>query len=77
MVQEGFTNWITLEEHGILGGLGSTVLEWLFESNNYNKIKIKRLGVPNQFIHKLGNQTYTRNKLGLDAQGIKKQILEL
>ena len=77
MVLEGFTNWITLEEHSILGGLGSAVIEWLLESGNHNKIKIKRIGVPNQFIHKLGDQKYTRKRLGLDSQGIKKQIMEL
>ena len=77
MIREGFTHWITLEEHGIIGGLGSSIIEWLSDSGNSNKIKIKRIGVPNEFINKLGNQAYTRNKLGLDSQGIEKQILEL
>ena len=77
MISENFTNWITLEEHGIVGGLGTSIIEWLSDSNNSKIINLKRLGVPKQFINKLGNQEYTRNQLGLDSIGIKKQILEL
>ena len=77
MISLNFTKWITLEEHGIVGGLGSSILEWLSDTNNSRKINLKRLGTPKLFINKLGNQAYTRNQLGIDAQGIKKQILEI
>jgi len=77
MISEDFTNWITLEEHGIVGGLGTSIIEWLSDSKNSKIINLKRLGVPKQFINKLGNQEYTRKQLGLDCIGIKKQILEL
>ena len=77
MISDNFTHWITLEEHGIVGGLGTSIIEWLSDSNNSKIINLKRLGVPKQFINKLGNQEYTRNQLGLDCLGIKKQILEL
>ena len=77
MISKNFTHWITLEEHGIVGGLGSSIIEWLSDSNNSEIINLKRLGVPKQFINKLGNQEYTRNQFGLDFLGIKKQILEL
>ena len=66
-----------LEEHGIVGGLGSSIIEWLNESNNSEKVKLKRIGVPKLFINELGNQQYTRKKLGLDFLGIKKSILSL
>ena len=77
MISKKFKHWITLEEHGIVGGLGTSIIEWLNDSNNSKIINLKRLGVPKQFINKLGNQEYTRNQLGLDFLGIKKQILEL
>ena len=77
MVSRNFTNWITLEEHGIVGGLGSSIIEWLNETNNSKKVNLKRLGVPKLFINELGNQEYTRIKLGLDFLGIKKTILSL
>ena len=77
MIARKFSNWITLEEHGLVGGLGSSIMEWLFDSDNAKKINLKRLGVPKIFINKLGNQAYTRKHLGLDSEGIKRSILEL
>jgi len=77
MVSRNFTNWITLEEHGIVGGLGSSIMDWLNENNNSKKINLIRLGVPKLFINELGNQEYIRNKFGLDFLGIKKTILSL
>ena len=77
MITNKFTHWITLEEHCIIGGLGSSVLEWVYDSNNANKIKIKRLGAPNDFINELGNQSFTRNKLGINYLGIRDEVLKL
>mgnify|MGYP001432160811 CR=1 FL=1 len=77
MITENFTHWITLEEHGLVGGLGTSIVEWLSDSKNLKDISLTRLGVPNSFINKLGNQEYTRMQLGLDCKGIKKKILEL
>ena len=64
-----FSHWISLEEHGIKGGLGSALLEWLAERSG-SPIRLKRLGVPDAFLHEIGNQSYTRSYLGLDASGI-------
>ncbi len=77
MISENFINWITLEEHGIIGGLGSSIIEWLSDSNNLSRVSLKRLGVPKMFINKLGNQSYTRSQLGLDADGIFNTIINL
>ena len=77
LLSKGFTHWLTLEEHGIIGGLGSAVIEWLADSNNADKIILKRLGIPKVFINNLGDQNYVRSKYGLNSIGIKKQILEL
>jgi len=66
-------HWISLEEHGITGGVGSAVLEWLAELKG-EPVRLKRLGVPDRFLHELGNQSYTRSKLGLDASGVYKAI---
>jgi len=64
-----FPHWLSLEEHGITGGLGSALLEWLADRNG-QAIRLQRLGVPDVFLHELGNQAYTRRQLGLDAQGL-------
>jgi transketolase len=64
-----FPLWLSLEEHGITGGLGSALLEWLSEQYDA-QIRLKRLGVPDVFLHELGNQNYTRRQLSLDAAGL-------
>ena len=77
MINQGYQKWITLEEHGIVGGLGSTLIEWASDNDKFDKVKIHRLGVPEIFINELGNQAYTRKKLGIDKDGISKFIEEL
>ena len=68
-VAERFPHWLSLEEHGITGGLGSALLEWLADRDRPS-IRLRRIGVPDRFLHELGNQAYTRCQLGLDATGL-------
>ncbi len=77
MLKKKFKAWISLEEHGIIGGLGTALLEWMSEISLDKRIRIKRIGVPDKFIHELGNQIYTRKKLGLDSTGIINTIKSL
>jgi len=72
-----FNKWITLEEHYSNGGLGSTIMEWIFQQKLSNKVELTKLGVPNTFINELGNQKYIRRKLGIDSEGIKNKILSI
>jgi transketolase len=69
-----FSLWFSLEEHSIVGGLGSALLEWSAEQAR-PLIRIKRLGVPDIFIHELGSQSFTRRRLGLDAGSLAQLIL--
>lgn len=73
VIAQRFPHWLSLEEHGITGGLGSALLEWLAERDG-SPIRLKRLGVPDAFLHELGNQAYTRRQLGLDAAGLAQTI---
>jgi transketolase len=66
---ERFPRWLSLEEHGITGGLGSALLEWLAD-RKATSVQLRRLGVPDVFLHELGNQDNTRRRLGLDAEGL-------
>ena len=56
VVKKPFKRWIILEEHSIIGGLGSSIIEWK-EQNNINTPEIIFLGAPDKFIHNLGNQS--------------------
>ena len=63
---------ISLEEHSLIGGLGSTIAEWMVD-NNIQK-KLMRFGTDDNFAFPLGNQEYLRKKHGLDIQTIREKI---
>jgi transketolase len=55
----------TLEEHNIIGGLGSAVAELIAESGQ--AVKFKRIGVPDEYTHHIGNQEYHRARYELNT----------
>jgi transketolase len=66
---------VVLEEHGLMGGAGSAVLEW----GNINRVdsrKLIRIGGPDRFLSGCGDQEEARVLLGLTAQNVSRQILE-
>lgn len=70
---------VTLEEHSLIGGLGSAVAEVLAESGEL-RVPFKRLGLPSAFSSKVGDQEYLRATHGLSEDGILnslKPILDL
>ncbi len=52
---------ITLEEHNIIGGLGSAVAEVIAESGK--SIPFRRIGIPDVYSHSVGSQQFLRNQL--------------
>jgi 1-deoxy-D-xylulose-5-phosphate synthase len=63
---------ITVEEHALLGGFGSAVLECL-DTNRVSGIKTHRIGLPDSYIEH-GAQKVLRKKYGLDTEGIYKSV---
>ncbi len=63
---------LTVEEHSIIGGLGSSVAEVLAESNL--KVKFKRLGVRDLYPKVIGTQKFLREKYGLSPEKIAKEV---
>ncbi|MBI4226623.1 transketolase [Candidatus Roizmanbacteria bacterium] len=63
-----------IEEHGIIGGLGSAICE-LLSSQKLN-VKILRIGVEDKHIKIVGTREYLRKILSLDADGIYRKILK-
>lgn len=59
---------LTVEEHSIVGGLGSAVAEVLAELPN--PVRLKRIGLPKAFVPEVGSQQFLRRRYGLDAPGI-------
>lgn len=62
----------TLEEHSIIGGLGSAVAEVLAE--NEAKITFRRFGSPDRFNTIAGSQQFMRKNNGLSAVYIAEEI---
>jgi len=68
---------LTLEEHSLIGGLGSAVAEVLAESSFSTPKKFKRLGLPDAFSENYGSQASLLAKLGLSASAVAEQALTL
>lgn len=63
----------TLEEHSIIGGLGSAVAEVL--SENSSGVIFKRIGVPDRFTKAIGDQEYMRKANNLSVDQIVDTVL--
>jgi transketolase len=62
----------TLEEHSIVGGLGSAVAEFLAELGT--PVSFKRLGLPSGFSPYVGSQDYLLARHGLDVDTVAAEL---
>ena len=65
---------VVVEEHGLIGGAGSAVLEW----GNFKRADLRKLiciGGPDRFLFACGDQKEARHQLGLTAENITEKIL--
>ena len=70
---------ITVEEHSLIGGLGSSILEFCSDNLNSCVKKISRLGLPDKFSQHYGNQEALLDLVGLTKENLystMKQKLE-
>lgn len=63
---------VTVEEHGLIGGFGSAVAEFKVDAGLGGRLL--RLGIPDEFVCRSGNQPNARACLGLDASSIAKKV---
>ncbi len=68
------SNIFTLEEHSVIGGLGSAVAEVLTEVGY--KGRFQRIGIPEKMLDIHGTSLYLREKYGLVAERISQKILK-
>lgn len=64
---------ITVEEHSVIGGLGSAVAEVLAEMQG-NFRPFKRLSVGDSFLKVIGSQECLRQACGISAEAICKTV---
>jgi transketolase len=75
-LQKVFTSFpvvATLEEHSIIGGLGSAIAEWIADQGNY-QTRLLRFGTADAFFHEAGTQEYIRQKFDLTPEAIARRI---
>ena len=65
---------VTLEEHNVVGGLGSAVAEAICKTSNHPKLL--SLGVEDKFLP-VGNYPYLLQQCGLDIENIKNKIINI
>jgi len=63
----------TIEEHSVVGGLGSAVAEFLLESDTRPAL-FKRIGLTGTFSSEVGDQDYLRAYYGLDGPGLLRTV---
>ena len=66
---------VTLEEHSLIGGLGSVVLETLSDHIDNPLPAVLRFGLPDQFSQKYGSQDKLLDSQGLSSELLTKRIL--
>jgi transketolase len=62
----------TVEEHSLVGGLGSTVASFVSEKDY--SIPVRKLGIPDQY-GETGDYAYLKNLYGLTAHSISSRII--
>ena len=62
---------LTVEEHNVIGGLGSAIAEKI---NGHDVFLFKAMGIDDKFCTKHGSWPYLQEKLGLSAQHIVEHV---
>ncbi len=66
---------VTVEEHNVVGGLGSAAAEALAEAGA--GARLRRIGLADTFAHEVGSQQHLLSAHGITADGIRAQALQL
>ena len=72
---ERFSHLITVEEHSIIGGLGSAVCETAAEAGR--GCRVHRIGLKDEFSTAVGNQAYLRHLYGMDGEAVAEKAAAL
>tara|TARA_B100000900_G_scaffold406003_1_gene416390 strand:+ start:1328 stop:2248 length:921 start_codon:yes stop_codon:yes gene_type:complete len=67
---------ITIEEHSIIGGLGSTISE-ICSEECIELLKFKRMGLKDEFSSVVGDQDFLRKYYEIDSKSIYNEIIKL
>ena len=65
----------TLEEHSVLGGLGTATAEWMAANPANTKAILLTFGTPDQFLHQTTHQPSARAWAGLTTDSIVERVV--
>lgn len=65
---------VTIEEHTVVGGLGSAVADVLIDRLDGNVPPMRRLGIPDTFVQDYGDQDWLMKSCGLGAEQIAETV---
>jgi transketolase len=68
---------VTIEEHTILGGLGSAIAEVVLEAGFSSPKRFKRIGIPDAFPDKYGSQESLMERYSITSREIVSTVLRL
>jgi len=68
---------VTVEEHTVVGGLGSAVAEVLAETSFDAPKRFRRIGIPDAFADKYGSQASLMARYGITGEGVAQAVTEL
>ncbi|MFC1461250.1 transketolase family protein [Verrucomicrobiota bacterium] len=68
---------VTVEEHTLVGGLGSAAAEVLMEAGMGGNLRFARLGFPDVFTDDFGSQNDIMTKYGISAENLAQKTEEL
>ncbi len=72
---ENFQTVVTVEEHSLIGGLGSAVAEWVIDYAKGAKARLYRFGTQDKFLPFISGQAFAREYYGLRSEKIIRTIL--
>jgi transketolase len=73
VIMKKHTHLFTLEEHSIVGGLGSVISEYITDSH-ISGVRLYRFGVPDEFIHVTGTREFLLEYSGLSPLNLVSKI---
>jgi transketolase len=68
---------VTIEEHTLMGGLGSAVAELVAEANFNPAKRFKRIGIPDVFPEQYGSQESLMALYGISAEKLAATVATL
>ncbi len=74
---DGVKAVVPVEEHSVIGGLGSIVADILLEAGPSTMPAFKKVGIPDVFTENYGSQKELMSHFGIDGEGVEKTVMSL